>query len=129
VRRLPGHHPDRMNERAVADRRPCPAPGRWLPVEASDQRRASIPHQVGRLPSPRPDCVVLRAWNVGYGADASMASRVATSSWTGIRPLATTWPPARRSATAKGAAQTFSYTSTPAELPGSSAFAASSMSL
>ena len=41
--------------------------------------------------------------------------------WIGIRPLATSCPPERRSATANGAAQRFSHTSTPATVPGSSA--------
>ena len=48
--------------------------------------------------------------------------------WTGMRPLATSWPPERRSATAMGAAQRFSQTSTAATVPGSSAVAASSRS-
>ena len=48
--------------------------------------------------------------------------------WTGRRPLATSWPPDFRSATATGAAQRFSHTSTAADVPGSSAAAASWMS-
>ena len=45
-----------------------------------------------------------------------------------MRPLATSWPPERRTALAKGAAQVFSKTSRAAEVPGSKAPAASSMS-
>ena len=45
--------------------------------------------------------------------------------WTGRRPLATSWPPDLRSATATGAAQRFSHTRTAAEVPGSRAAAAS----
>ena len=41
----------------------------------------------------------------------------------GMRPLATSWPPAWRTAAPKGAAHLFSHTSTPAELPGSTAAA------
>ena len=37
--------------------------------------------------------------------------------WIGIRPEATSWPPARRAAEANGAAHVFSHTSTPAVLP------------
>ena len=48
--------------------------------------------------------------------------------WTGMRPLATSWPPDRRTATATGAAQRFSQTSTAADVPGSRAAAASSRS-
>ena len=40
-----------------------------------------------------------------------------------MRPLATSWPPERRTAEANGAAQRFSQTSTAAELPGSIAAA------
>src|SRR4029450_8840998 len=46
----------------------------------------------------------------------------------GIRPLAISWPPARRAADAKGAAHRFSQMSTPAVLPGSIAFARCSTS-
>ncbi len=42
----------------------------------------------------------------------------ASSAWTGIRPLATSCPPERRTAEPNGAAQVFP-TSTAAELPGS----------
>ena len=45
-----------------------------------------------------------------------------------MRPLATSWPPELRTAAAKGAAQRFSKTSRAAEVPGSSALAASPMS-
>ena len=48
--------------------------------------------------------------------------------WTGMRPLATSWPPERRTAAANGAAQVFSKTSSAAEVPGSSAAPASSTS-
>ena len=47
---------------------------------------------------------------------------------TGSRPLATSWPPDLRRATATGAAQRFSQSSTAADVPGSSAAAASSRS-
>ena len=40
-----------------------------------------------------------------------------------MRPLATSWPPERRTALANGAAQVFSKTSSAAEVPGSSALA------
>ena len=43
----------------------------------------------------------------------------------GSRPLATSWPPERRRATATGAAQRFSHTSTAADVPGSRTLAAS----
>ncbi len=39
---------------------------------------------------------------------ASSSSRAAMIAWTGIRPLATSWPPERRTAEANGAAQAFS---------------------
>ena len=45
-----------------------------------------------------------------------------------MRPLATSWPPERRTAPANGAAQVFSKTSRAAEVPGSSAPPASAMS-
>jgi hypothetical protein len=50
--------------------------------------------------------------------------------WIGMRPVATSWPPARRIADANGAAHEFSQTNTPAMLPGSiaSAIAATSSS-
>ena len=38
--------------------------------------------------------------------------------WTGMRPLATSWPPDSRRARAMGAAQRFSQTSTAALVPG-----------
>jgi hypothetical protein len=37
--------------------------------------------------------------------------------WIGMRPFAMSWPPERRAAEAKGAAQMFSHTSTPAVVP------------
>ena len=46
----------------------------------------------------------------------------------GMRPLAISWPPARRAADAKGAAQRFSHTITPATVPGSMAAARCSTS-
>ena len=61
-------------------------------------------------------------------APSSSSSSAATSAWIGIRPLATSWPPERRTADAKGAAHTFSQTSTAAELSGSSASATLTMS-
>ena len=64
----------------------------------------------------------------GGGLGDSAASSAASMAWTGIRPLATSWPPLRRTATANGAAQTFSYIRIPAELPGSRTAVASSTS-
>ena len=48
--------------------------------------------------------------------------------WMGMRPLAMSWPPARRAAEANGAAHEFSHTSTPAVVPGSMAAARWAMS-
>jgi hypothetical protein len=62
---------------------------------------------------------------LSYRLLASTASRAAKMACTGMRPLATSCPPERRRAAATGAAQRFSHTSTAAEVPGSSAAAAS----
>jgi hypothetical protein len=43
----------------------------------------------------------------------------ASTAWTGMRPLAASWPPAWRTAAPNGAAYRFSQTSTAAGLPGS----------
>ena len=61
----------------------------------------------------------------GQAVAASLASSDARMAWTGMRPLATSWPPDRRSATARGAAQRFSHTRTMADAPGCSAAPAS----
>src|SRR3954447_6156972 len=58
----------------------------------------------------------------------SSASMEAMIAWIGIRPLAISCPPERRSADAKGAAQRFSQMSTPAVLFGSMAAARCSVS-
>src|SRR5689334_22056380 len=47
------------------------------------------------------------------------ASMEAMIAWMGMRPLAISWPPARRAADARGAAHRFSEMSTPAVLAGS----------
>ena len=49
---------------------------------------------------------------ISCSMDAAMA-------WMGMRPLATSWPPARRAEVAKGIAHLFSQTTTPATEPGS----------
>ena len=55
--------------------------------------------------------------SVVASSEASSASSWAMMAWIGILPLAMSWPPARRAAEANGAAQRFSKTIAPAQLP------------
>ena len=61
-------------------------------------------------------CVGL-PWACQAPSSAS-ASIAANTAWMGMRPVATSWPPAWRTAEPNGAAQTFSQTNTAALVPG-----------
>src|SRR5436305_2864412 len=95
-----------------ADRGRAPRlrPSRRLLLFARLVRRALrvVPSVLWRVASHIP------SWSV-----STSAPTVASSAWAGMRPLATSWPPDRRTAEANGAAQLLSYTSTAATLPGS----------
>ena len=67
----------------------------------------AVPAITAVLATPRMSPGIGCSFSAGQ-ATGSVASRAAMTACTGMRPLATSWPPARRRATANGAAHRFS---------------------